>query len=96
MALRKNRLPSTPPPPSAGALATTPPSAAWRKPASKPSPIPKKVPPPMFALRAKWDYLIAYLAPSLGFTMADIDPEGSHPHLSDEREPFAARLRSPD
>jgi hypothetical protein len=48
------------------------------------------------ALRAKWDYLIAYLGPSLGFTMADIDPEGSHPHLSDEREPFAARLRSPD
>jgi hypothetical protein len=48
------------------------------------------------ALRAKWDYLIAYLAPNLGFTMEEIDPEGSHPHLSDERAPFAARLRSPD
>lgn len=48
------------------------------------------------AMRARWDYLIAYLAPQLGFTMQEIDPQGSHPHLSDEREPFADRLRSPD
>ncbi len=47
------------------------------------------------ALRAKWDYLIANLAPHLGFTMAEIDPAGSHPELADAREPFAARLRSP-
>jgi hypothetical protein len=48
------------------------------------------------ALRTQWDYLIADLAPHLGYTMAEIDPEGSHPELSDEREDFAARLRSPE
>jgi hypothetical protein len=46
------------------------------------------------ALRAEWDYLIADLAPQLGFSMEEIDPEGSHPEQSDERDEFAARLRS--
>ena len=46
--------------------------------------------------RARWDYLIATLAPHLGYTMAEIDLEGSHPNLSDEREEFASRLRSPE
>ena len=46
------------------------------------------------ALRAEWDYLVAHLAPALGYTMEEIDPEGSRPQESDEREPFAARLRS--
>lgn len=45
------------------------------------------------ALRAEWDYLVAHLAPALGYTMAEIDPAGSRPQQSDERAPFATRLR---
>jgi hypothetical protein len=46
------------------------------------------------ALRAEWDYLIAYLAPSLGYSMAEIDPAGQDPEQPDRRDEFAARLRS--
>ena len=46
------------------------------------------------ALRSKWDYLVAHLAPALGYTMAEIDPEGSDPRQSDERPEFASRMRS--
>lgn len=46
------------------------------------------------ALRSQWDYLIAHLAPALGYTMAEIDPEGSDPHLSDQRPEFESRLHS--
>ena len=46
------------------------------------------------ALRAEWDYLVAGLAPHLGYSMEEIDPAGSHPEQVDAREPFAARLRS--
>lgn len=45
-------------------------------------------------LRSKWDYLIARLAPALGYTMAEIDPEGSDPQQSDRRPPFESRLHS--
>lgn len=46
------------------------------------------------ALRMQWDYLIAALAPTLGYDMAEIDPAGHNPHLPDERAAFAAKLRS--
>lgn len=46
------------------------------------------------ALRLRWDYLITELAPHLGYTMAEIDPEGSDPGQSDTRPEFSARLRS--
>lgn len=46
------------------------------------------------ALRAQWNHLIAHLAPHLGFSMQEIDPEGSDPEHSGRREAFAARLRS--
>jgi len=46
------------------------------------------------ALRLRWNYLIAELAPRLGYSMAEIDPEGSHPGASDDRPEFNARLRS--
>lgn len=45
-------------------------------------------------LRLRWDYLIAGLAPRLGYSMAEIDPEGSDPGASDTRPEFDARLRS--
>ena len=48
------------------------------------------------AQRARWDYLIATLAPHLGYSMAEVDPAGTHPHLSDTREEFETRLRSPE
>lgn len=46
------------------------------------------------ALRLRWNYLIAELAPRLGYSMAEIDPEGSHPGASDDRPELNARLRS--
>ena len=46
------------------------------------------------ALRLKWDYLIAELAPHLGYSMVEIDPEGSKPGTSDRRPEFETRLRS--
>jgi hypothetical protein len=46
------------------------------------------------ALRLRWDYLITELAPHLGYSMVEIDPEGSKPGTSDTRPEFDARLRS--
>lgn len=46
------------------------------------------------ALRSNWNYLIAGLAPQLGYSMEEIDRAGSRPEASDARPEFAARLHS--
>jgi hypothetical protein len=47
------------------------------------------------ALRAEWDYLVTRLAPSLGYSLEEIDPAGSRPEAAAARPEFAARLRAP-
>ncbi len=48
------------------------------------------------ALRSRWDLYIRALAPALGYSMAEVDPIGSNPDSSDERQEFRTRLRFAD
>jgi hypothetical protein len=46
------------------------------------------------ALRARWDRYIGAFAHYMVHDMQNIDPAGSRPHVTDERQDFQTRLRS--
>ncbi len=94
MARPRNRLPSTLRRLNDGAPATMLPCAACSRPGSRPSSDEEEGTATYLALRLRWDYLIAELAPHLGYSMVEIDPEGSCPGASDSRPKFDTRLRS--
>ena len=45
-------------------------------------------------LRSEWNGYISRMGPLLAYSPEEIDPVGSHPESSDEREEFQARVRS--
>jgi hypothetical protein len=45
-------------------------------------------------LRVRWDRYITTFAAHMGHDMRNIDPAGTEPQLSEERQPFETRLRS--
>ncbi|MGH6611916.1 MAG: hypothetical protein ACRECQ_16860, partial [Burkholderiaceae bacterium] len=46
------------------------------------------------SLRAEWDHHIETLAPSMAYSMDEVDPAGSHPETSDDLQEFRALQRS--
>lgn len=47
-----------------------------------------------FALRARWDRYIVAFTHHMAYRMEEIDPIGSHPESTNERQAFEVRLRS--
>jgi hypothetical protein len=48
------------------------------------------------ALRSRWEYLIAALAPTMAIKMEEIDPASFEPQLAEKRADFGIRLHSFD